>query len=88
MDLELPETVVNNGRMPAHNERFGATAAGSADLKGSAGKPPLRQAAIPLCVMRRECCRKSNGTENGVQSDNVVETDKVTDLKIEYSPIK
>jgi len=36
--------------MPAHNERFGATAAGSADLKGSAGKPPLRQAAIPLCA--------------------------------------
>jgi hypothetical protein len=34
--------------MPAHNERFGATAAGSADLKGSGEKPPLRQAAIPL----------------------------------------
>ena len=34
--------------MPAANERFGATAAGSADLKGSAGMPPLRQAAIPL----------------------------------------
>jgi len=34
--------------MPAHNERFGATAAGSADLKGSAGMSPLRQAAIPL----------------------------------------
>jgi len=32
----------------AANERFGATAAGRADLKGSAGKPPLRQAAIPL----------------------------------------
>ena len=30
------------------NERFGATAAGRVDLKGSAGKPPLRQAAIPL----------------------------------------
>jgi hypothetical protein len=27
---------------------FGATAAGSADLKGSAEIPPLRQAAIPL----------------------------------------
>jgi len=38
--------------MPAHNERFGATAAGSADLKGSAGKPPLRQAAIPLAAMQ------------------------------------
>jgi len=34
--------------MPAYNERFGATAAGSADMKGSAGMPPLRQAAIPL----------------------------------------
>jgi len=36
--------------MPAHNERFGATAAGRADLKGSAGMPPLRQADIPLCA--------------------------------------
>ena len=36
--------------MPSPNERFGATAAGSADLKGSAGMPPLRQAAIPLCA--------------------------------------
>jgi hypothetical protein len=36
------------GRMPAANERFGATAGGSADLKGSAKIPPLRQAAIPL----------------------------------------
>jgi len=35
-------------KRPAYNERFGATAAGSADLKGSAGMPPLRQAAIPL----------------------------------------
>jgi len=34
----------------AANERFGATAAGRADLKGSAGMPPLRQAAIPLYV--------------------------------------
>ena len=38
-------------KRPAHNERFGATAAGGADLKGSAGKPSLHQAAIPLCVM-------------------------------------
>ena len=37
--------------MPSHNERFGATAAGRADLKGSAGMPPLRQAAIPLDEM-------------------------------------
>jgi hypothetical protein len=32
--------------------RFGATAAGSADLKSSAEIPPLRQAAIPLEAMR------------------------------------
>jgi len=38
--------------MPAHNERFGATAAERADLKGSAGMPPLRQAAIPLAAMQ------------------------------------
>jgi hypothetical protein len=57
--------------MPADNERFGATAAGSAELKGSAQKPPLRQAAIPLCVMRRERCRKRNRTANRVQPDNV-----------------
>ena len=37
--------------MPADNERFGATAAGRANLKGSAGMPPLRQAAIPLAVI-------------------------------------
>jgi len=29
--------------------------------------PRLRQAAGTLCVMRRERCRKSNRTENGVQ---------------------
>jgi len=34
--------------MPADNERFGATAAGRADLKGSTRMPPLRQAAISL----------------------------------------
>ena len=34
-------------KMPAYNEQFGITAAGRADLKGSAGMPPLRQAAIP-----------------------------------------
>ena len=34
-----------NGQMPALNERFGATAAGRAGLKCSAGKPLLRQAA-------------------------------------------
>jgi len=36
----------------AYNERFGATAAGRADLKDSAGMPPLRQAATTLCAMR------------------------------------
>jgi len=29
-----------------------ATAAGRVDLKGSAGMPPLRQAAIPLAAMQ------------------------------------
>jgi hypothetical protein len=37
--------------MPAHNERFGATAAGSANLKGSAEMPPLRQAATTLAAI-------------------------------------
>jgi len=40
--------------MPADNKRFGATAAGSADLKGSAGKPPLRQAAGTLHASGRQ----------------------------------
>jgi len=31
-----------------NNVRFCATAAGSADLKGSVGMSPLRQAAIPI----------------------------------------
>ena len=55
--------------MPAHNERFGATAAGRAALKGSAGKPPLRQAAIPLAVTRENAVPKGSVekvTENGV----------------------
>ena len=42
----------------AYNERFGATAAGSADLKGSVEKPPLRQAAIPLCVSAESVVEK------------------------------
>jgi len=51
-------------KKPAYNERFGATAAGRADLKGSAGKPPLRQAAIPLCVMRgRQCVFETDKKE-------------------------
>jgi len=32
----------------------GATAAGRVDLKGSAGMPPLRQAAIQLSAMQRK----------------------------------
>ena len=53
--------------MPAHNERFGATAAGSADLKGSAEMPPLRQAAIPLGASGRQrggqsCGNRENST--------------------------
>jgi len=34
--------------MPAANVRFGATAAGSADLKGSAGMPPLTPSRHPV----------------------------------------
>ena len=53
--------------MPAANERFGATAAGRADLKGSVGMPPLRQAAIPLCVSAESVVEKVARTENEVQ---------------------
>jgi hypothetical protein len=35
-------------KAPADNLRFGATAAGRADLKGGGGMPPLRQAAGSL----------------------------------------
>ena len=45
--------------MPAANERFGATAAGRADLKGSAEMPPLRQAAIPLCASGERVVEKA-----------------------------
>jgi len=45
--------------MPADNERFGATAAGRADLKGSAEMPPLRQAAIPLYASGRQVVDKT-----------------------------
>jgi hypothetical protein len=34
--------------MPADNERFGATAAGSADLKGSGEMPPLTPSRHPV----------------------------------------
>jgi hypothetical protein len=39
--------------MPAPNLRFGATAAGRADLKGRAEMPPLRQAAATLSATQR-----------------------------------
>jgi predicted N-acetyltransferase YhbS len=41
----------NRTKCTAYNERFGATAAGSADLKSSAEMPPLRQSAIPLAAI-------------------------------------
>ena len=46
MEIEVRKNKSKKER--PHNERFGATAAGRADLKGSGGMPPLRQAAIPL----------------------------------------
>jgi len=45
------EMVLAKGYRRFSSTRFGATAAGRADLKGSAGMPPLRQAAIPLCAI-------------------------------------
>ena len=53
--------------MPAANERFGATAAGRADLKGSARMPPLRQAAIPLYVMRWQ-----HGGQDAIKQDVIL----------------
>jgi hypothetical protein len=62
-------------KMPAYNERFashfvqstsGATAAGSANVKGSAEIPPLRQAAIPLCVSTENVVEKVSRSENRV----------------------
>ena len=51
-------------KMPAANERFGATAAGRADLKGSAEMPPLRQAAIPLAaILADSVCKLENLTK-------------------------
>ena len=55
--------MTNWTKCTAYNERFGATAAGRADLKGSAGMPPLRQAAIPLAVTRDDSVeRMTRGT--------------------------
>jgi len=53
--------------MPAPNERFGARAAGRADLKGSAGMPPLTSAGDSVV---------ENVTVllNRIQPDNVADT--------------
>ena len=56
--------------MSASNERFGATAAGRADLKGSVGMPPLRQAAIPLHASAEDVVegQKRNGESETTSS--------------------
>ena len=73
--------------MPAGNECFGATAAGCANLKGSAGMSPLRQAAIPLSASGgHSVVDKVARLENGVHPDNEVVMRK---LNIhEYGQIK
>ena len=53
------------------NARFGATEAGSADLKGSAGMPPLRQAAIPLAVSAESVVEKAVRFEKRLQPEKV-----------------
>ena len=47
-----------NGRTA--NERFGATAAGGADLKGSVEMSPLRQSAIPLSATGGQRSERTN----------------------------
>ena len=56
--------------MPADNERFGATAAGNADLKGSAGMPPLRQAEKTSSRKQYVLRRKYNQTAQWTESEN------------------
>jgi len=51
--IDRTEYVKQTDKMPAHNERFGATAAGSADMKGSTEMRPPAPAAIPLAAIRR-----------------------------------
>jgi hypothetical protein len=63
-------------KMPAANKRFGATAAGSADLKGSVEMPPLRQAAIPLAASGESVVEKVVRLEKEVQSENEVDKDR------------
>ena len=54
-------------------------------MKGSAEMPPLRQAAIPLCVSAESVVEKVVRTENGVQFDKVggIYSGKVRDKQIE-----
>jgi hypothetical protein len=61
--------------MPAPNVRFGATAAGRADLKGSVEMPPLRQAAIPLCASATTASSRKCRLEKRVQPDNALDKD-------------
>jgi hypothetical protein len=48
--------------------------------------PPLRQAAIPLCVSRESVVEKVVRIENEVLSDKVVELSTVPKMK--YKPTK
>jgi len=53
----------NDKKRPADNERFGATAAGSADLKGSAGMPPPAPSRLPVVRKSAETVPADNGQE-------------------------
>jgi len=55
-------------KMPADNERFGATAAGRADLKGSAEMPPLTPSRHPV-VRKLRTVRADN---DGIKLKNYV----------------
>ena len=60
--------------MKCHRLTSGLAQAGGEvqTLKGSAGMPPLRQAAIPLYVSNESVVEKVARTENRVQPDNEV----------------
>ena len=62
--------------MPADNERFGATAAGSADLKGSAGMPPLPPSRHPVGCKQNESVvilrKRKKSKKNLPKSINVI----------------
>jgi len=75
-ELELTATTLSE-ECRTHNKRFSATAAGSADLKGSAGMPPLRQAACYLQCgesgverksTRADSTRRKNGKRNTLKT--------------------